>query len=156
MMERIYIKFLRSDGGVSLGEMSPEADIAVCAHQWEEANPPGDPTNPMSGLKIVAHELITESELAHERHFRNARKPDGTHDMTKCRAIHKDNLRRLRAPKLAALDIDYDKADEDGNQVLKAQIAAKKKALRNVTADPRIAAATTPEQLKAVIPDVLT
>jgi hypothetical protein len=56
---------------------------------------------------------------------------------------------------LADLDVQYSRADEANNPALKAQIAAKKQTLRDVTADARIAAAQTPGELKGVWPEIL-
>jgi len=69
-------------------------------------------------------------------------------DMTAALAIHKDNLRAERAPRLAALDVDYMKALEAGTGA--PAIAAEKATLRDITADARLAAATTPDDLKAL------
>jgi len=69
-------------------------------------------------------------------------------DMTEALAIHKDNLRAERAPRLAALDVAYMKALEAGTGA--AEIAAQKETLRNITDDARLAAATTPDELKAL------
>jgi len=69
-------------------------------------------------------------------------------DMTAALAIHKDNLRAERAPRLAALDVAYMKALEAGTGA--AEIAAQKETLRNITDDARLAAATTPDELKAL------
>ena len=69
-------------------------------------------------------------------------------DMTKARDIHKDNLRAERAPRLEALDVDYMKALEAGSGA--ADIAAKKKTLRDITADAKIGNASTPDALKAL------
>ena len=69
-------------------------------------------------------------------------------DMTAARNIHKDNLRAERKPRLEALDVDYMKALEAGTGA--ADIAAQKETLRNITDDARIAAATTPDALKAL------
>ena len=69
-------------------------------------------------------------------------------DMSKARDIHKDNLRAERAPRLEALDVDYMKALEAGSGA--ESIAAKKKELRDVTADSKIADASTPDALKAL------
>ena len=69
-------------------------------------------------------------------------------DMTAALAIHKDNLRAERAPRLADLDVAYMKALEAGTGA--ADIAAQKQALRDITSDARLAAATTPEALKAL------
>jgi hypothetical protein len=71
-------------------------------------------------------------------------------DMPRAREIHKDFLRRKRVPLLEDLDIEYQRADERGDQQQKKAVAAKKQALRDVTDDPRIAAAKTPDDLKAV------
>lgn len=90
-----------------------------------------------------------------DRTFRNAWKNDLTVDMPKARDIHRNTLRRLRAPLLAALDIEYQKADEKGDIGAKMEIAAKKQALRDVTQAPEIEAAQTPAQLKAAIPAIL-
>ena len=101
------------------------------------------------------YQIVDASTVPTDRTFRNAWMPDLSVDMPKAREMRKDKLRILRAPKLAALDIEYNRADEAGNTTLKAEIAAKKKALRDVTIDPAIAAAITPEQLKAVMPAIL-
>ena len=74
-------------------------------------------------------------------------------NMDKARDIHRDNLRAERAPKLAALDVAYMKALEQGH--VTTTIAAEKQALRDVTADARIAGAATPDALKALTLDAL-
>lgn len=78
------------------------------------------------------------------------------HDMVKARELHRNKFRELREPKLKELDTEYMRADEDGDQQKKKEIAAKKKALRDVTADPAIEAAQTIEQLRLVMPAILT
>ena len=69
-------------------------------------------------------------------------------DMSKARDIHKDNLRAERAPRLEALDVDYMKALEAGSGA--EEIAAKKKTLRDITADAKIANAADADALKAL------
>jgi len=69
-------------------------------------------------------------------------------DMAAAKAIHKDNLRVERKPRLDALDVDYMKALEAGTGA--AAIATQKTTLRNITEDSRIDAATTPDELKAL------
>jgi hypothetical protein len=100
--------------------------------------------------------IVDESAIPLDRTFRDAWKPDLTCDLAKARGIQRDRMRATRKPLLAALDAEYMRADEADDTVKKAEIAAKKQALRDVTADPRIEAATTPEGLKAVWPAVLT
>ena len=86
-----------------------------------------------------------------DRTFRGAWQFEGDAievSMDAAKEIHKDVLRAERAPLLAALDVDLMKALELGEST--AAVAASKNALRGVTADPRIEAAATPEELKAL------
>ena len=68
-------------------------------------------------------------------------------DMAKAREIHKTNIRTARAPKLAELDIEFQKALETGASTT--DIVAKKQALRDAPADSGIAAASDADALKA-------
>ena len=68
-------------------------------------------------------------------------------DMAKAREIHKTNIRTARAPKLAELDIEFQKALETGASTT--DIVAKKQALRDAPADSGINAATSTDELKA-------
>ena len=94
-----------------------------------------------------------------DRTFRGAWQFNGAAveiDMTAARDIHRDNLRAERGPKLDALDVDYMKALEDSDTAAQQAIVGVKQVLRDVTADARIDAATTPDELKALTLDVLT
>jgi len=68
-------------------------------------------------------------------------------DMAKAREIHKTNIRIAREPKLAELDIEFQKALETGASTT--DIVAKKQALRDAPADSAIDAATTEAELKS-------
>ena len=68
-------------------------------------------------------------------------------DMAKAREIHKTNIRIAREPKLAELDIEFQKAQETGATTT--DIVAKKQALRDAPADSGIAAASDTDALKA-------
>jgi len=68
-------------------------------------------------------------------------------DMAKAREIHKTNIRAARTPKLAELDIEFQKAQETGASTT--DIVAKKQALRDAPADSGIAAASDADALKA-------
>ena len=68
-------------------------------------------------------------------------------DMAKAREIHKTNIRIAREPKLAELDIEFQKAQETGATTT--DIVAKKQALRDAPADSDIAAASDTDALKA-------
>ena len=68
-------------------------------------------------------------------------------DMAKAREIHKTNIRTARTPKLAELDVEFQKALETGASTT--DIVAKKQALRDAPADSGIAAASYTDALKA-------
>ena len=68
-------------------------------------------------------------------------------DMAKAREIHKENIRQARTPKLAALDIEFQKAQETSASTT--DIAAKKQALRDAPADSAITSASDTDALKA-------
>ena len=68
-------------------------------------------------------------------------------DMAKAREIHKTNIRTARTPKLAELDIEFQKALETGASTT--DIVAKKQALRDAPADAGITAASDADALKA-------
>lgn len=146
------IIYTRPDGGISVvhpvintaPELEPITEAEAEERAWNKL--PSDAINPR---------FVNETEIPSDRTFRNAWKSDLTVDMPKAREIHKNRLREMRAPLLAALDTQYMRADEAGDVATKAAVAAKKQALRDVTAVPAIDAATTPEELKTVIPSVL-
>ena len=68
-------------------------------------------------------------------------------DMAKAREIHKTNIRNARTPKLAELDIEFQKALETGASTT--DIVAKKQALRDAPADSDITSAADTDALKA-------
>ena len=68
-------------------------------------------------------------------------------DMTKAKEIHKEKIRSARTPKLAALDVDFQRALETSSGT--ALIVANKQALRDAPAAAGIATATTTDELKA-------
>tara|TARA_Y100000114_G_scaffold147622_1_gene159629 strand:- start:622 stop:885 length:264 start_codon:yes stop_codon:yes gene_type:complete len=68
-------------------------------------------------------------------------------DMAKAREIHKTNIRKAREPKLAELDVQFQKALETGASTT--DIVAKKQALRDAPADSGITAASDTDALKA-------
>ena len=71
-------------------------------------------------------------------------------NMDKAKNIWRDKVRADRVPYFEQLDVDYLKATESQNVVVKTHIENKKQQLRDAPEDSRIEAATTPEELKAV------
>ena len=68
-------------------------------------------------------------------------------NMTKAREIHKTNIREAREPKLAELDVEFQKALEKGTDTT--SIVSKKQALRDAPADSDIDSAADTDALKA-------
>ena len=148
------IIFTRPDGGVSV--VVPAINTLPDPEKITEAEAEQRAWDKLPTIAINPR-FVTDAEIPTDRTFRNAWEDSAgiKVNMPKARDIHKERLRTMRAPKLAKLDVDYIRADEAGNTALKVKIAGQKRALRDVTVDSRIVAATTPEELKNVIPSVL-
>lgn len=73
-------------------------------------------------------------------------------NINKAKAITLDRLRAERAPKLAALDVAFMRAVEQGDTAAQASIAAEKQALRDVT---KVALPDDLAVLKDFKPDIL-
>lgn len=132
-------------------EPTPEyIDKIIAKHNWK-----GTPHECVS-WRVVPNDVVDEST---DRTFRNAWKDNGLSkpevDMPKAREIHRERLRKLRAPILEDLDVDYIKADENGNAEHKQMIARRKQDLRDITQHASIDSATTPEELKQAALDIL-
>jgi len=84
--------------------------------------------------------------------FRNAWSCDAdmnpTIDMEKARDVWRDKIRNARKPKLEALDIQYMRAQEAGEDT--SAIVATKNKLRDFPSKPEIDSASTVEELKAI------
>jgi hypothetical protein len=94
----------------------------------------------------VSFQIVDAATIPTDRTFRNAWKEDLTVDMPKAVNITKDRLRQERAPLLTALDVQYQRAQEDGRDTT--IIISEKQRLRDVTklADK----AATLDELKAL------
>ena len=68
-------------------------------------------------------------------------------NMAKAKEIHRSKIREARTPKLAELDVEFQKALETSADT--SAIIAKKQALRDAPADSAIDAATDEAGLKA-------
>lgn len=99
---------------------------------------------------------VRVDQILTDRTYRNAwastSGKDGiTHDMPKARELHREILRRARAPMLEALDVEYLRAQETGDPAKVAAVALRKQTLRDVTKLPAIEAAQTVEELKRIV-----
>ena len=78
-----------------------------------------------------------------------------TVNMAKARDIQRDKMRAARKPIMEKLDVEFMRAVEAHDIAKQGTVVGLKNLLRDVTADPAIEAAKTPEELKAVWPSVL-
>jgi hypothetical protein len=103
-----------------------------------------------------AHFVVERATLPGDVYFRDAwvASTDAVVvDMARARDVQRQTIRNARDPKLAALDIEFQRCLEYGEDT--SAIVAQKEALRDAPQDPAIDAAQTPEELKAVWPAVL-
>ncbi len=148
----VRIAISRSDGGVSLMDFVIKQHGSSEGGGWERLASPENINAEIvkTGLDCVSWRIIDKSDVPADRSFRNAWKPDLTVDMPKAREIHRNTLRRARGPALAALDIEFMRALEVGDTQKIDLINTQKQKLRDITGNPEIEAAQTPEALKAI------
>lgn len=181
--DTVTVAITREDGGVTVMKVitaeyawDKEQGVRVCtqshdptpeyieeliAKRYEPA--PGHPFGVWSsgnGKRAVSWRFVADDYGNEDRTYRNAwkdapgrSKPD--HDMPKAREIHRAYLRRARLAEFCRLDHDYRLADEANDQAAKKTIGTERQKFRDVTEDPRIEAAQTVEELKALRLDVL-
>lgn len=102
--------------------------------------------------------VCDESDIPSDRTFREAWECSSGRvavNMDKAREIHMDRIRKVRDRELAKLDVEYQRADERGDATAKAQVAARKQALRDIPQTFDLTQAKTPEELKALWPEGL-
>lgn len=150
--------YTRPDGGVSIVVAAPRERLEKMLGKFA------------SGENYIAHirsrsipqdasnvtQLPDDWAAPDDRTFRDAWEfEDGevVCNMDKAREIHREYMRQARKPLLDALDVEFHRAYKDPTK--QDEIEAKKQALRDVTDEPDIEIASTPEELKAVWPEVL-
>ena len=130
-MSRII--YTKSDGTVSI--ITPAGDVNDAIKDVP------------SGL---SYEIVEDSAIPTDRSFRNAWKQNSKTietDMTKAKEIHKTNIRPARVPKLAELDIEFQRALETSADT--STIVAKKQTLRDAPSASGISTAASEADLKA-------
>lgn len=140
------VAITNADGSVAIMSL-------IAAGEWDdkriadEVERSGLPSQP------ILWRRIDDGDLPTDRSFRGAWSDNGkaiVHDMPKARDIQRERIRALRAPLLAGLDAEYQRADEAEDKAAKRAVALRKQALRDAPSDPRIDSADTIEQLKAI------
>ena len=102
---------------------------------------------------VVDWRIVSAAEIPPDRYFRDALVDDGkafSYDISKCKTIKLAKLRTERRREFPELDALWMRAIGQGNLELAAEVEAKRQALRDIPADPRIDAAVSVEELKAV------
>jgi len=133
-----------------------DGTVAILQPILTEINP--NTGNPFTIEEIAAkdvpsgtsYEIVDDSQIPTDRSFRDAWKQNGKTietDMTKAKEIHKTNIRNARTPKLAELDIEFQKALETSSDTT--SIIAAKQALRDAPAASGISTAVNETDLKA-------
>lgn len=133
------IVFKNTDG--SVGVIIPAENTALTIEEIAEKDVP----------KGLDYRITTTDALPTDRYFRNAWTDDNLTDtvdvdLTKARDIHMIVLRKLRDAKMVKLDIEQLK----GKDVLSA-----KQVLRDLPQTIDLTHASTPSELKALIPQEL-
>ena len=112
-----------------------------------------------NGLKAIpagisTYSIVEDSVIPSDRTFRASWVQVGigttatvSEDMTKAKELHKAKIREARVDKLAALDIEYQRATETSADT--SAIVTKKQALRDAPAASGIATASNTTELKA-------
>jgi len=126
-----------------------EAEIATVVQQKDV---PRLPDGSMRPSHIVEYSSLDGIKLF----FEAWRLKDGKAVWHKPAAdeLQRKHFRALRKPILERLDVEFIRALESGDNVLVAAIAAQKKKLRDVTLID-MSEHSTPESLKAFVPDIL-
>lgn len=136
------------DGSVAIMQTVGDATVDDCLAKW----------HPDEQAKVVSHRPVSVHAVPQDRTFRNAWTDTGsaiTHDMVKARDIKRAQLRAERAPRLAALDVELQRAATETPRKTTDDIVARKQKLRDAPAHPTIEAAATVEALKNVTLDRL-
>ena len=134
------------EGNISVMTPSSEALQIMTIEQIAEKDLP---------VGVSTYSIVEDSVVPTDRSFRNSWVGVGigttggtiTEDMSKAKELHKTNIRRARADKFTALDIEYQRATETSADT--SAIVTKKQALRDAPAASGIATASNTTELKA-------
>ena len=134
------------EGNISVMTPSSEALQIMTIEQIAEKDLP---------VGVSTYSIVEDSVVPTDRSFRNSWVGVGigttggtiTEDMSKAKELHKTNIRRARADKFTALDIEYQRATETSADT--SAIVTKKQALRDAPAASGIATASNTTELKS-------
>ena len=131
------IVYTEDAGNVALIRLTPRTTLTV-----EEAQAQYVPDG-------KASYIVNNSDINVDYDFRDSWTYDPSSgfgiDMTKAKNIHRNNIRARRAELMPALDVEFMKAQESGENT--SAIVAKKNALRDAPANSAIESCTTTDEL---------
>jgi len=122
--ENKRVIFDNGEGGVSILVPSPNCELSL--EQIIDKDIPADRSK----------DTLEASDLPTDRTYRSAWTKGDRQvgiNVEKAKALHKDKIRAVRDPLLAAEDVNYMRADEAGNNSEKQAVRVRKQALRDVT-----------------------
>ena len=134
------------EGTISIMHPTPEALQIMTIEQIAEKDLP---------VGVTTYSIVEDSIIPTDRSFRDSWVGVGigttggtiSEDMTKAKELHKTKIREARVDKLAALDIEYQRAIETSADT--SAIVTKKQALRDAPAASGISTASNTTELKA-------
>ena len=103
--------------------------------------------------KGLHYDIVDDNIIPSDRTFRNAWKTGATGvevDMLKARELWREKIRQARISKFAENDTILQNAIADGDEKAKSVAITLRNKLRELPQDPRIDAAQTPNELKAI------
>lgn len=141
----MLVAIQRADGGLSIMNVAPRADVNAEIDKWKTAHP----------NEYVSHAAVTDTAIPADRAYRNAWRLNAgniEHDMTKARALHLTGIRAKRNAMLDATDKLMLKATETNDVTAVAELKALRQRLRDIPADimASVTAARDTAELKAI------
>ncbi len=148
------IIYAKPNGSVSIVTLSikPDRDIDQAITLWFTQRVPSDATNV---------QVIDTVDIPTDRTFRNAWENKTTHvevNMPKARIMHMDVIRKIRDIKLKILDTELmiaQEQQEQGDIALATSLISQKQVLRDIPQIFDLTVATTPDELKILMPSEL-
>ena len=132
----------------SIEIMETAVDPEICLAKW----------HPTNRAKIISWREVALSDIPNNREFRPAWVDSGlaiVEDMPRSRECHREKMRLVRLWKFEPFERAQRTALVNSDMVEAQRLEAKLQELSDVTADPRIEAAATPDELKLVWPECL-
>ncbi len=146
LSKEVERKVVRDDGSVESIVQRVMPDPQSCIAKWSKE----------ARDAVVKVTPIRESDVPKDRSFRRAWRRCDKQGVRVCpeksKEVMRDKIRWAREQRFAVLDVDYIRALEEGDDVKMAAVRAKKQALRDAPADPKIDECESCEGLKKTWP----